>query len=160
MYVAALSLLLIWLAVVVVWQRWDHTERLKALAPSMADVLNYATYWKLAAGEAIRQHNDHIEGWNRVTTAGETGVPLEDVADAIRRRREPEESRTELLNLTRINQRLQSELDRKAGLIVGLSQRADEVARKTGNVGETAQLNQVGRGVEGRPARERSPEGA
>jgi len=138
-YTAALSLLLTWLAVVVAWQRWDHAERLKALAQSTADVLNYASYWKQAAGEAIRRHNDHIERCNRVIEAGESGVPLGDVADALRLRRELEESRTEVLNLTTTNKRLQAELDQKAGLIVDLSQRVDEVARKTGNGGKGAQ---------------------
>ncbi len=146
-YAAALSLLLIWLAVVIVWQRWDHTERLKALAQSTADVLNYATYWKQAAGEAIRRHNDHIERCNRVIEAGENGVPLGDVAEGIRLRRELEESRTEVLNLTTTNKRLQSELDQKAGLIVDLSQRVDEVARKTGN-GKGPQSGQVASLVE------------
>ena len=123
----------------VVWQRWDHAERLKALAQSTADVLNYAAYWKQAAGEAIRRHNDHIERCNRVIEAGENGVPLGDVAEGLRLRRELEESRTEVLNLTTTNKRLQSELDQKAGLIVDLSQRVDEVARKTGNGGKGAQ---------------------
>ena len=138
-YSAALSLLLTWLAVVVAWQRWDHAERLKALAQSTADVLNYAAYWKQAAGEAIRRHNDHIERCNRVIEAGENGVPLGDVAEGLRLRRELEESRTEVLNLTTTNKRLQSELDQKAGLIVDLSQRVDEVARKTGNGGKGPQ---------------------
>jgi len=138
-YTAALSLLLTWLAVVVAWQRWDHAERLKALAQSTADVLNYAAYWKQAAGEAIRRHNDHIERCNRVIEAGENGVPLGDVAEGLRLRRELEESRTEVLNLTTTNKRLQAELDQKAGLIVDLSQRVDEVARKTGNGGKGTQ---------------------
>ena len=138
-YSAALSLLLTWLAVVVAWQRWDHAERLKALAQSTADVLNYAAYWKQAAGEAIRRHNDHIERCNRVIEAGENGVPLGDVAEGLRLRRELEESRTEVLNLTTTNKRLQAELDQKVGLIVDLSQRVDEVARKTGNGGKGAQ---------------------
>jgi DNA-binding transcriptional MerR regulator len=134
-YTAALSLLLIYLTVVIVWQRWDHAERLKALAQNTADVLNYATYWKQAAGEAIRRHNDHIERCNRVIEAGENGVPLGDAAEALRLRRELEESRTEVLNLTTSNKRLQSELDQKAALIADLSQRVDEVARKAGNGG-------------------------
>ena len=138
-YTAALSLLVTWLAVVVAWQRWDHAERLKALAQSTADVLNYAAYWKQAAGEAIRRHNDHIERCNRVIEAGENGVPLGDVAEGLRLRRELEESRTEVLNLTTTNKRLQAELDQKAGLIVDLSQRVDEVARKSGNGGKGAQ---------------------
>ena len=71
--------------------------------------------------------------------AGENGVPLGDVAEGLRLRRELEESRTEVLNLTTTNKRLQSELDQKAGLIVDLSQRVDEVARKTGNGGKGAQ---------------------
>jgi DNA-binding transcriptional MerR regulator len=147
-YAAALSLLLIWLTVVVVWQRWDHVERLKALAQSTADVLNYATYWKQAGGEAIRRHNDHIERCNRVIEAGENGVPLGDVAEGLRLRRELEESRTEVLNLTTANKRLQSELDQKAGLIVDLSQRVDEVARKTGNGKGPQQSGQVASLVE------------
>jgi hypothetical protein len=134
-YTAALSLLLIYLTVVIVWQRWDHAERLKALAQSTADVLNYAKYWKLAAGDAIHRHNHHIERCNRVIEAGESGVPLGDAAEALRLRRELEESRTEVLNLTTTNKRLQSELDQKAGLIADLSQRVDEVARKAGNGG-------------------------
>ncbi len=130
-YSAALSLLLIYLMVMIVWLRWDHAERLKALAQNTADVLNYATYWKQAASEAIRRHNDHIERCNRVIEAGESGVPLGDVAEALRLRRELEESRTENLNLTTTNKRLQSELDQKAALIVDLSQRVDEIARRT-----------------------------
>jgi DNA-binding transcriptional MerR regulator len=134
-YTGALSLLLIFLTIVILWQRWDHAERLHALAQSTADALNYGKYWKQAASEAIRRHNDHVERCNRVIEAGENGLPLGDAAEAIRLRRELEESRTEMLNLTTTNKRLQSELDQKAGLIADLSQRVDEVARKTGNGG-------------------------
>jgi hypothetical protein len=152
MYTAALSLLLIFLTVVIVWQRWDHAERLNVLAHSTADALNYGRYWKQAASDAIRRHNDHIERCNRVIEAGENGVPLGDAAEALRLRRELEESRTELLNLTTTNKRLQSELDQKAGLIADLSQRVDEVARKTGNGGPagkgTQQSSQVASLVE------------
>ena len=150
-YTAALSLLLIFLTIVIVWQRWDHAERLHALAQSTADALNYGKYWKQAASEAIRRHNDHVERCNRVIEAGENGLPLGDAAEAIRLRRELEESRTEMLNLTTTNKRLQSELDQKAGLIADLSQRIDEVARKTGNggaAGKGAQPSQVASLVE------------
>ncbi len=142
-YTAALSLLLIYLTVVIVWQRWDHAERLKALAQSTADVLNYSEYWKHAAGEAIRRHNDHIERCNRVIEAGESGVPLGDAAEALQLRRELEESRTEVLNLTTTNRRLQAELDQKAGMIQDLSQRVDDIARKKGNGKGEPQSSQV-----------------
>ncbi len=133
LYTAALSLLLIYLTVVIVWQRWDHAERLKALAQSTADVLNYSEYWKQAASEAIRRQNDHIERCNRVIEAGENGVPLGDAAEVIQLRRELEGTRTEVLNLTTTNRRLQAELDQKTGMIQDLSQRVDEVARRKGN---------------------------
>jgi DNA-binding transcriptional MerR regulator len=140
-YTAALSLLLIYLTVVIVWQRWDHAERVKALAQSTADVLNYSEYWKQAAGEAIRRHNDHIERCNRVIEAGENGLPLGDAAEVLQLRRELEGSRTEVLNLTTTNRRLQAELDQKAGMIQDLSQRVDEVARKKANgKGESNQV--------------------
>jgi hypothetical protein len=152
-YTAVMSLLFIYLTVVIVWQRWDHAERLKALAQTTADVLNYAEYWKRAAGEAIRRHNGHIERCNRVIEAGENGVPLGDAAEALRLRRELEESRTEVLDLTTTNKRLQAELEQKSGMILDLSQRVDEVARKTGNGGSGSskggqQSNQVASLVE------------
>lgn len=53
-----------------------------------------------AAGEAIRRHSDHIERCDRVIEAGERGVPLRDVVEALGLRCELEESRTEILNLT------------------------------------------------------------
>ncbi len=133
MYTAVLSLLLIFSTVVIVWQRWDHAERLHALAQSTADALNYGKYLKQAANEAIRRHNHHIERCNRVIEAGENGVPFGDAAEVIRLRRELEESRTEVLNLTTTSKRLQSELEQKATIVTDLSQRIDEIAKKAGN---------------------------
>ena len=49
MYTAALSLLLVYSMVVIVWQRWNHAERLKQLAQRAADAMNYAKYWKQGA---------------------------------------------------------------------------------------------------------------
>ena len=46
MYTAALSLLLVYSFVVIIWQRWSHGERLKQLAQRTADAMNYAKYWK------------------------------------------------------------------------------------------------------------------
>ena len=70
---------------------------------------------------------------SRISALEATVSDLSETVAAMRR--ELEESRTEMLNLTTTNKRLQSELDQKAGLIADLSQRIDEVARKTGNGG-------------------------
>jgi hypothetical protein len=53
---------------------FGRLERLNQLAQRTADAMNYAKYWKDRAGEAIRKHNAHIEGCNRVIEAGETGM--------------------------------------------------------------------------------------
>ena len=74
MYTAALSLLLVYSFVVIVWQRWNHAERLKQLAQRAADAMNYAKYWKQGADKATRKHNAHIEKCNRVIEAGENGL--------------------------------------------------------------------------------------
>ena len=132
-YTSALSLLLIYLLVVIVWQRWDHAELLKELAQNTADALNYAKYWKDASGEAIRTHNAHIERCNRVIEAGDSGVPIGDATEAGRLQRELEESRTEVLNLTTTSKRLRSELEQKAAMVSDLSLRVDEATRKAGN---------------------------
>ena len=106
-------------------------------------LMNYATYWKQAAGEAIRRHNDHIERCNRVIEAGENGVPLGDVAEGLRLRRrtggEPDRSPQSDDN----NKRLQPDLEQKAA-IVDLSHRVMMPRRKwatarTGNGAKGAQ---------------------
>ncbi len=135
MYSAVTTLLLIYSMVIIVWQRWDHAERMQMLAESTADVLNYAEYWKQAGREAITKYNDHIERCNRVIEAAENGVPLGDATENTRLLRELEASRTEVLNLKTDNKRLQSELAQKEASTADLSQRIDEVTRKISNGG-------------------------
>ncbi|MBC8166640.1 MAG: hypothetical protein H7Y20_12300, partial [Bryobacteraceae bacterium] len=98
-YTAALSLLLIYSLIVIVWQRWNHTERLRQLAQWAADAMNYAKYWKQGADQATRKHNAHIEKCNRVIEAGESGSPSGDVAEAGDLRQQLDEMRVEVLNL-------------------------------------------------------------
>lgn len=129
-YTAVLSLLLIYCMVVLTWQRWNHSERLKVLAQAAADTANYARYWKQKAVEAVRKHNDHIEKCNRVIEADETGLPIDDAAEANDLRRELERMRTEMLNLTSENKRLRSDLEQKAVVVTDLAARVDDATRR------------------------------
>ena len=144
MYAAALSLLLIYSVVVIVWQRWNHTERLKQLAQRTADAMNYAKYWKERAGEAIRKHNAHIERCNRVIEAGETGVPTGDAAEVADWRLQLERMRTELSNAQSDKKRLEAELEQKNAMVADMSARVDEATQRVssgsgrGNGGGTA----------------------
>jgi len=131
-YAAALSLLLIYCIVIITWQRWNHAERLKALAQAAADTANYAGYWKQKAAEAIQKHNDHIEKCNRVIEAGESGLPIGD-AEANDLRRELDRARTEVLNLTSENKRLRSDLEQKSVMVADLSARVDDATRRIGS---------------------------
>ena len=66
MYTAALSLLLVYSFVVIVWQRWNHAERLKQLAQRAADAMNYAQYWKAGAEKAaLKAQHPHREVQSR-----------------------------------------------------------------------------------------------
>ncbi len=132
-YTAALSLLLVYSVVVITWQRWSHRERLKQLAQRTADALNYATYWKDRAGEAIRKHNAHIERCNRVIETGETGMPPGDAAEAADWRTEMERMRTELSNAQSDNKRLEAELEQKKAMVADMSARVDEATQKISN---------------------------
>lgn len=132
MYAAALSLLLIYSVVVIIWQRWNHTERLKQLAQRTADAMNYAKYWKERAGEAIRKHNAHIERCNRVIEAGETGAPTGDAAEAADWRLQMERMRTELSNAQSDKRRLEAELEQRTAMVADMSARVDEATQKVG----------------------------
>ncbi len=133
MYTAALSLLLVYSFVVIVWQRWNHAERLKQLAQRAADAMNYAKYWKQGADKATRKHNAHIEKCNRVIEAGENGLPGGDTAEAGELRRQIEGMRIEALNLTSENKRLRHDLEQKSTIVADLSVRVDDAAKKVGN---------------------------
>lgn len=133
MYTAALSLLLVYSVVVIIWQRWNHTERLKQLAQRTADAMNYAKYWKDRAGEAIRKHNAHIERCNRVIEAGETGVPTGDAAEACDWRLQMERMRTELSNAQSDKKRLEAELEQKNAMVADMSARVDEATQRVGS---------------------------
>ena len=133
MYTAALSLLLVYSFVVIVWQRWNHAERLKQLAQRAADAINYAKYWKQGADKATRKHNAHIEKCNRVIEAGESGLPVGDTAEAMDLRLQLDRMRGELQNVMSEKLRLQGELNEKAKTITELSLRVDEAAKKLGN---------------------------
>ena len=133
MYTAALSLLLVYSFVVIIWQRWNHAERLKQLAQRAADAMNYAKYWKQGADKATRKHNAHIEKCNRVIEAGENGLPGGDTAEAGELRRQIEGMRIEALNLTSENKRLRHDLEQKSTIVADLSVRVDDAAKKVGN---------------------------
>ena len=133
MYTAALSLLLVYSFVVIVWQRWNHAERLKQLAQRAADAMNYAKYWKQGADKATRKHNAHIEKCNRVIEAGENGLPVGDTAEAGELRQQIEGMRIEALNLTSENKRLRHDLEQKSTIVADLSVRVDDAAKKLGN---------------------------
>ena len=130
MYAAALSLLLVYSVVVIIWQRWNHTERLKQLAQRTADAMNYAKYWKERAGEAIRKHNAHIDRCNRVIEAGETGVPTGGAAEAADWRLQMERMRTELSNAQSDKKRLEAELEQKNAMVADMSARVDEATQR------------------------------
>ena len=132
MYTAALSLLLVYSMVVIVWQRWNHAERLKQLAQRAADAMNYAKYWKQGADKATRKHNAHIEKCNRVIEAGENGLPVGGAAEANELRQQLEVMRTEALNLTSENKRLRHDLEQKSTMVADLSVRVDDAAKKVG----------------------------
>ena len=132
MYTAALSLVLIYSGVVIIWQRWNHAERLKQLAQRTADAMNYATYWKQGADKATRKHNAHIEKCNRVIEAGENGLPVGDTAEASELRQQLEGMRIEALNLTSENKRLRHNLEQKSTMVADLSVRVDDAAKKVG----------------------------
>ena len=133
MYAAALSLLLVYSFVVIVWQRWNHAERLKQLAQRAADAMNYAKYWKQGADRATRKHNAHIEKCNRVIEAGENGLPAGDAAEAMDLRLQLDRMRAEVQNVMSEKLRLQGELNEKAKTITELSLRVDEASKKLGN---------------------------
>ena len=133
MYTAALSLLLVYSFVVIVWQRWNHAERLKQLAQRAADAMNYARYWKQGADKATRKHNTHIERCNRVIEAGENGLPVGDTAEAGELRQQIEGMRIEALNLTSENKRLRHDLEQKSTIVADLSVRVDDAVKKVGN---------------------------
>ena len=133
MYTAALSLLLVYSFVVIVWQRWNHAERLKQLAHRAADAMNYARYWKQGADKATRKHNTHIERCNRVIEAGENGLPVGDTAEAGELRQQIEGMRIEALNLTSENKRLRHDLEQKSTIVADLSVRVDDAVKKVGN---------------------------
>lgn len=141
-YTAALSLMLIYAVIVVVWQRWNHAERLFQLAQRTADALNYAGYWKDNATAATAKHNAHIEKCNRVIEAGDNGAPTPDAAEAGELRHQIEGMRVEALNLTAENKRLRQDLDQKSAMVSDLSARVDEATRKIGR------SNQSGKGGE------------
>lgn len=141
-YTAALSLMLIYAVIVVIWQRWNHAERLVQLAQRTADALNYAGYWKDNATAATAKHNAHIEKCNRVIEAGESGSPTPDAAEASELRHQIEGMRVESLNLTADNKRLRQDLEQKAAMVNDLSARVDEATRKIGR------SNQAGKGGE------------
>ena len=133
MYTAALSLLLVYSFVVIVWQRWNHAERLRQLAQRAADAMNYAQYWKAGAEKAARKHNTHIEKCNRVIEAGESGLPAGDTAEVGALRQQVEGKRVEVLNLTSENKRLRHDLDQKSTVFADLSVRVDDATKKIGS---------------------------
>lgn len=133
MYTAALSLLLVYSVVVIIWQRWNHAERLKQLAQRTADAMNYSKFWKDRAGEAIRKHNAHIERCNRVIESGETGVPTGDAAEASDWRIQMERMRTELSNAQSDKKRLEAELQQKNTMVADMSARVDEATQRIGS---------------------------
>ncbi len=141
-YTAALSLVLIYAVIVIVWQRWNHAERLFQLAQRTGDALNYADYWKDNATAATTKHNAHIEKCNRVIEAGANGSSTPDAAEAGELRHQIEGMRVEALNLTAENKRLRQDLEQKAAMVTDLSARVDEATRKIGR------SNQAGRGGE------------
>lgn len=130
MYTAALSLLLVYSFVVIVWQRWNHAERLRQLAQRAADAMNYAQYWKAGAEKAALKHNTHIEKCNRVIEAGESGLPAGDTADVGALRQQVEGMRVEVLNLTSENKRLRHDLEQKSTVVADLSARVDDATKK------------------------------
>lgn len=132
LYTAALSLLLVYSCVVIVWQRWNHAERLRQLAQSTADALNYATYWKQHATTATAKHNAHIEKCNRVIESGDGGSPSGAPSEVGELRHQIEGMRVEALNLTSENKRLRHDLEQKSAMVTDLSTRVDEVTRKLG----------------------------
>lgn len=132
MYTAALSLLLVYCLVIIVWQRWNHAERLKQLAQRAADAMNYANYWKQGADKATRKHNAHIEKCNRVIEAGENGLPAGDTAEAGELRQQLDGMRIEVLNLTSENKRLRHDLEQKSAIVTDLSVRVDDATKKLG----------------------------
>ena len=132
-YTAALSLLLVYSFVVIVWQRWNHAERLRQLAQRAADAMNYAQYWKAGAENAARKHNTHIEKCNRVIEAGESGLPAGDTAEVGALRQQVEGKRVEVLNLTSENKRLRHDLDQKSTVFADLSVRVDDATKKIGS---------------------------
>ena len=133
MYTAALSLLLVYSFVVIVWQRWNHAERLRQLAQRAADAMNYAQYWKAGAEKAAQKHNTHIEKCNRVIEAGESGLPAGDTADVGALRQQVEGMRVEVLNLTSENKRLRHDLEQKSTVVADLSARVDDATKKIGS---------------------------
>jgi hypothetical protein len=133
MYTAALSLLLVYSFVVIVWQGWNHAERLRQLAQRAADAMNYAQYWKAGAEKAARKHNTHIEKCNRVIEAGESGLPAGDTADVGALRQQVEGMRVEVLNLTSENKRLRHDLEQKSTVVADLSARVDDATKKIGS---------------------------
>jgi hypothetical protein len=133
MYTAALSMLLVYSFVVIVWQRWNHAERLKQLAQGAADAMNYAHYWKAGAEKATRKHNTHIEKCNRVIETGESGLPTSDTAEAAALRQQVEGMRIEVLNLTSENKRLRHDLEQKSTVVADLAVRVDDATKKIGS---------------------------
>jgi hypothetical protein len=133
MYTAALSLVLVYSVVVIIWQRWNHAERLKQLAQRTADAMNYSSYWKDRAGEAIRKHNAHIERCNRVIESGETGMSTGDAAEASDWRMQMERMRTELSNAQSDKKRLEAELQQKNTMVADMSARVDEATQRIGS---------------------------
>jgi len=131
-YTAGLSLFLIYSVVVIIWQRWNHIERLRALADRTADAMNYATYWKERAGEATRKHNTHIERCNRVIEAGDGSVRMGDAGETADLRLELERMRGELANAQSDKKRLEAELEQKAALVADFAVRVDEATRRVG----------------------------
>lgn len=132
MYTAVLSLLLIYSVVVVVWQRWNHSEGLQQLAQRTADALNYASYWKEHATSATSKHNAHIEKCNRVIETGDSGSPTGG-SEASELRHQIETLRVEVLSVTSEKKRLQHDLDQKSAMVSDLSTRVDEATRKLGS---------------------------
>lgn len=132
MYAAALSLLLIYSLIVIVWQRWNHAERIRQLAQRAADAINYAKYWKQGADQAMRKHNAHIEKCNRVIECGENGLPSGDASEASDLRQQLDGMRVEVLNLTSDNKRLRHDLEQKSSIVTDLSMRVDDATKKLG----------------------------
>ena len=129
-YTAALSMLLIYSLIVIIWQRLNHAERLRQLAQRAADAINYAKYWKQGAEQATRKHNAHIEKCNRVIESGENGLPSGDAAEASELRQQLDGMRVEVLNLTSDNKRLRHDLEQKSAIVTDLSVRVDEATKK------------------------------